>query len=177
MKMKIKAFYFFIIFFVALSAFAEVAPVQTTFPQTIKLGDKTWTLKINKETDAYQTGLYVPIDTKTEFETKQFIFQKLKQPINKTITPLIAVKGQMVGVEKLGEKVTYNILESNSTEAIVDVRSQLKKVEDIERIIITPNHNLIILHFGIISTEMGEAERKKWIDIIKNVDIHLFTKE
>lgn len=150
----------------------ENTVTSMTFPKSITLDGKEWKLGFQQENEDVIIAEYVTDNETVDNWTQLFTFQKFKLEVPKQITPSLFAEREVQQIEKAGYKVISNVTDATPQEAMLEFRvlsPKAKQQDELQRIIITPNTNLIVLHYVIKKSDMGTAERTKWMSILKSV--------
>lgn len=170
----LKGLILFLSIFIYSGSFAD-EPVKTN--GAITIGDKQWKLGFKDENKNSLIQEYVTNNETVDHWTYLFSFHRFKIALPKEITPQALAENQVMALKNKGYQHVFTNLASSPDEALVEFRitSPLQDQQDeLERIIKTPSGEFIILHYAIRKSDMGDAERNKWADFLKNIDLNLF---
>lgn len=137
---------------------------------TIVFDDRPWQLGWGKkETDSTTTLEYVPmgenIDHWNELITSQF-FPGLQEKVSpRQFADMFAQQ-----LKEGGYKPIVTILEDTPDQVIVEFRIEQPKnqAQDELQMITVDNKGLYLLHYVIKKADMGQENRKKWFNNLKN---------
>ncbi len=170
LKKWITVFIFF--FTLSLCAHAATTPEKSKFPSTINLGGIEWTLGNSQEDDNLELAEYVTKGENVNNWTQLLTIQKFKFPIKEEITPKKFAEFEITQLQGHKEfKIVTNIIDANKSQAFMEFQVQSPKAEqqhELQRIIKTPDNKLIIIHYVIKKDDMGNKEKTKWLDALKN---------
>lgn len=188
MRLHKRIFYFWLmLFFISVSSFAQSTQtdstqtnttqtdtVQNNFPKTLDLDNRQWTLANHQENEDVQLAEYVTNGEDIDNWNELVTFQNFKFAVKKDLTPSMFANVEMDELKKQNYTITFKNVEANDQEAIIEFRVTApadKQQDEIQRIIITPDHRLIVLHYVIKKADMGETARNNWVNILKNIDV------
>lgn len=160
-------------FFSMLLSFccAAQAPVPNSTP-SLSLGGKEWRLRYKAETNETKILEFVTNSETINKWTELVTFQKFKYKFPKTVTPMSFADKEIANIKEKGYKYTYTSFDSSPLEATIEFRilAPLDQQQDeIQRIIKTPEDELIVLHYAIKKNDMGDMERTKWVGALKGI--------
>lgn len=174
MQFKVNVIYFLLLFFISISSFAEVPAAHGNFPTTLMLNNQQWKLDNFQENSDVQLAEYVTGKDTVNNWSQLVTFQNFRFAIKKELTPAMFADVEMSELKKQKYTISFKKIESNSQEAFIEFSVQApkdKQQNEIQRIVITPDHRLIVLHYVIKKLDMGEAERNNWIKALKSIDL------
>lgn len=186
---KNKWWYFFLVFMFSISSYiasaSSAAPSpeapspspQIDFPPRLKLGGHDWKLGYSADGNNSQIAEYVTHDENVNSWTQLITYQRLKFEVKKELTPAAFAQIEMEQLKSNGFIAKSAIIDANPQEAIFEFRVSAPKVEqqdELQRIIKTADNKIIVLHYVIKKTDMGQAERSKWIGILRNIAVPSF---
>lgn len=161
---------------IALFAVANQAQSASTekFPKTLTLSNQEWVLENYQEDKNLQIGEYIPKNTSLKDWKQLLTFQKFKFAINKELTPILFAEKERDELKSQKIRVNHTIISANEQEAIVEFRilePTTEQQDEIQRIILSLDRKLTILHYVVKKADMGDSERKSWITALSNFDI------
>lgn len=168
-------------------AVTGVAGQSKQLPTSLKLDGQSWQLgkSVNEEDKRLVAVYAIPPETDNNW-TQQIMVQKLFGALPKD-TPPAAFGEKAASVFKNSAiKYSYTVLSSNPQEAIAEIKMQVFPdpnnsiltfhYDQIQRIIRMPNNSVFILQYVVKKEDMGEAERGKWVKLLKSMDPAMFAK-
>lgn len=162
-------------------AFAVYAQTDTTttantkneFPTTLNAGGQVWNLANQQQDKDVILAEYVTNNEKVDNWTQLVTFQKFKFAFPKELTPAKFAEGEFSQLQKQGYKLKSAILESSPNEAIMEFRIEepaSEQQDEIQRIIKTPSDEVLVFHYVLKKSDMGDAERTKWTTALKGIN-------
>lgn len=154
-----------------------VTPTDTAkqlFPKTLNLAGQTWQL------DNYQTdenlilGEYTLSGQTVKNWQELVTIQKFKFTVSKNFTPKLFADKEAEELRQQKYKIIYNLISSNDHEALMEFRVEepaKDQQDELQRIVLTPDQKLIIMHYVTKKSDMGDAARKRWTDALGKYDL------
>lgn len=175
LSMKIKgsvlAFFFFLI---SLSSFAENQPEQAKGNDSLELSGKQWKLDFKDQNPQTTIREYITNNETVNHWSELFTIQQFKLTFPKQVTPETFADKEMVSLTRKGYPCTYIKHENTPQEIIIEFKANQpngEQQDEIQRIVRMSNDQFVTIHYTIRKSDMGDAERAKWIEAIKKVDI------
>lgn len=166
--------FIFLTLLISCTAYAKDAAQTDIFPNTLKLGDQTWTRDNLQQDDAVALAEYVTKNEKSTNWSQLVTFQMFKFQLRPDATPQLFADNEYKQLIKIVPKAQFNIISTTTNEGMVEFRvvaPKDKQQDELQRIVITPKHKLIVIHYVVSKADMGQADRKKWMDILKGIDL------
>lgn len=161
--------------FLACAAFAETTSTTKSFPPELSLGGQSWKLGYNAENDNLAMAEYVTNGENVNNWNQLVTFQKFKHDFDKGITPTDIINKEIAQLNTMKNyKAIFNTTKLNDNEAIFEFRitqPSTEQQDELQRVILTPNRKLIILHYVIKKLDMGQPARDQWITALKNINV------
>ncbi|MBA3662502.1 MAG: hypothetical protein H0W64_12290 [Gammaproteobacteria bacterium] len=147
---------------------------QHTFPETLELGGKSWKLDNFQADNNLTLGEYVTANQTVNNWQELITFQKFNFTMSKNFTPKLFADKEAEELRNQKLKIIYNLISSNEQEAMMEFRVEeptKDQQDELQRIVLTPDQRLVILHYVIKKSDMGETERKVWLEALKSIDV------
>lgn len=149
------------------------------FPATLNLGGIEWKLGNEQQDKDVHLAEYVSNNENVNNWTQLVTFQKFKFIFPKEVTPSKFAEGEFSQLQKQGYKLKTSIIESSPDQAIMEFRIEeptAEQQDELQRIIKTTNGQVLVFHYVIKKSDMGAAERSKWITALKGIDMPFLMK-
>lgn len=136
--------------------------------QNAHFDNRPWKAAWGKKTDQILTVEYIPagddINNWNELITSQFI------PSKESITPVQYMNLFKDNLRKSGVLYQFNVIEEQSNQIIYEFKVDNPKnlIQDEIQKVVKGQDGIYILHYATKKSDMGEADRKKWVDNLKN---------
>lgn len=150
------------------------------FPTSLKLGDEQWQLGNHEENGDLMLAEYLTNNEKIDNWSRLFTLQMFKFDLKKGVTTDMFANAEVSPLKDQGYKVIFNTLKSSPQDAIIEFRIEepvSEQQDELQRIIIDKNNKLTVIHYVEKKSDMGDAQRKKWTDILKNFDLSRLQKK
>jgi hypothetical protein len=164
-------------------AATETAPAATpvTVPATplsptVQLAGELWKLGYHEENATDDIAEYVVENQTVDNWLQMFTFQKFKvaYPADK---PLVNFADQQIAeLKKRKYDLVYTVHSSSPDDAIIEfqIKSPVDQQQDEIQRLIKGDKEFYILHYVAKKMDMGDAERNKWIAVLKNLNVKIF---
>lgn len=143
-------------------------------PATLTMADKEWKLGFKDENNNSQVLEFVINNENVNNWTELFTFQKFKVAFPKEILPASLAEKELAELKMKGYQPIFTTIENSQQEILIEFRVNSPIEQDeLQRIIRTPADQFIVLQYAVHKSDMGDAERNKWIEALKKIDANL----
>lgn len=159
-------------FGMVLSFYCQAQAPAPSPTDSLSIGGKEWRLRYKAETNETKILEFVTNSETINKWTELITFQKFKYKFPKTVAPMSFADKEIANIKEKGYKYTYTSFDSTPLEATIEFRilTPLDQQQDeIQRIVKTPDDELIVLHYAIKKSDMGDMERSKWVSVLKGI--------
>lgn len=153
---------------------------QVSMPKTIMLGNTEWKLANQQENNDLLLAEYVTNGESIDHWTQLFTIQYFKFELRKDVTPEMFANAEMAPLKDQNYKLDYKKINLGPKEGMIEFRIEEpanEQQDEIQRINITPDTKLTVIHYVIKKADMGVDERKKWIKILNEFDMSKLTRQ
>lgn len=171
---------------ISMASFAETSGTRIYFPntqiqipKTLTLGGEEWTLKNKEENGDLLLAEYTTNGETINNWSKLFTLQFFKFELKKGVTPDMFADAEISPLKEQGYKVNYKKIKMGPQEGIIEfqvLEPESDQQDEIQKIIMSPENKLTVIHYVVKKQDMGDTERKKWIDALSNFDITTLSK-
>lgn len=172
--------------FVSMASFAETPGTRIYFPNTqvqipkiLNLGGEEWTLKNKEENGDLLLAEYTTKGETINNWTRLFTLQFFKFELKKGVTPDMFADAEISPLKEQGYKVNYKKIKMGPQEGIIEFQVQepaTEQQDELQKIIMSSDNKLTVVHYVVKKQDMGDTERKKWVDVLGNFDISTLLK-
>ncbi len=176
MKTIIWILYFFLAILIAFPIYADPISSPVNLPTTLNFADEIWQLGYSHEDNDIKMGEYVTNNENVNNWTRLVTVQKFKFLFPKEVTPVVFANDEIAQLKNKQYAVAYNIIESNPQEATIEfriIKPESEQQDELQRLIRTPDDELVIFHYVTKKVYMGKTERIKWINLLKSMSLSI----
>jgi hypothetical protein len=155
-----------------LLSFREKVLADPNPSAQITLDGKEWKLRFKDKNSHGEILEYVTNNESVDKWTELVSLQKFKFKLPKEVTLLALVEKEVANLKAKGYQYTSTMIESTTQEVIVEFRVDSPAAvqqDEIQRIIKTPDDELVVFHYAIRKNTITPEERIKWVNALKEI--------
>lgn len=162
-----------LIFLILALFFSSLVLAKSSFSEKLNLNGQTWSLGYSKVNADFALAEYVIKGESVNDWNQLFTYQKFTYLFPEQVTPVRFADEEVNQLRAKKYELTYNVLESSHQEAIMEfriIKPEVEQQNELQRIVRNNQGQIIVLHYVIKKLDMGDKERKAWINTLKNFD-------